>query len=223
VTIWYTAPTAIRRLMRTGIEPRRLYDLSRLRVIHSVGEPLNPEAVIWGEQAMGLADPRQLVADGNRRHHDRQLPGRGDPARVHGAAAARGRGGRRASPGPDQVEVVTKPGPRGTGSQTRCPPCFVATCTMRNATASFCRRLVPDRRPGPARRRRLLLVRGRADDIIKTSGHMVGPFEVESALMEHPAVAEAGVIGKPEPDDRELSRLLFPSKRVRPGDKLRWN
>ncbi len=54
VSVWYTAPTAIRRFMRLGIEPAREYDLSHLRVIHSVGEPLNPEAVVWGLKAMGL-------------------------------------------------------------------------------------------------------------------------------------------------------------------------
>jgi acetyl-CoA synthetase len=54
VTVWYTAPTAIRRLMRLPIEPRTQYDLNHLRLIHSVGEPLNPEAVVWGEKALGL-------------------------------------------------------------------------------------------------------------------------------------------------------------------------
>ncbi|MCK4536735.1 MAG: AMP-binding protein, partial [Desulfuromonadales bacterium] len=53
VSVWYTAPTAIRMLMRAGIRPREKFDLSRLRLIHSVGEPLNPEAVIWGEEAFG--------------------------------------------------------------------------------------------------------------------------------------------------------------------------
>ncbi len=54
VTVWYTSPTAIRRLMRLDIQPRQEYDLSQLRAIHSVGEPLNPEAVIWGRKALGL-------------------------------------------------------------------------------------------------------------------------------------------------------------------------
>jgi len=54
VTVWYTAPTAIRMLMRVPGEPRSAYDLSRLRLIASVGEPLNPSAVVWGERALGL-------------------------------------------------------------------------------------------------------------------------------------------------------------------------
>jgi acetyl-CoA synthetase len=63
---------------------------------------------------------------------------------------------------------------------------------------------------------------GRADDIIKTAGHMVGPFEVESALMEHPAVAEAGVIGKPDPVIGELVKAFISLKPgIQPDDKLR--
>ncbi len=63
---------------------------------------------------------------------------------------------------------------------------------------------------------------GRADDIIKTSGHMVGPFEVESTLMEHPAVAEAGVIGKPDPLIGEIVKAFVALKPdIQPSDKLR--
>src|SRR5208337_2124691 len=54
VTIWYTAPTAVRMMMKVGTEVIRKYDLSQLRFIASVGEPLNPEAVVWGQQAFGL-------------------------------------------------------------------------------------------------------------------------------------------------------------------------
>ena len=54
VSVWYTAPTAIRRFMRLGFDPAKTYDLRHLRLIHSVGEPLNPEAVVWGLTAMGM-------------------------------------------------------------------------------------------------------------------------------------------------------------------------
>jgi acetyl-CoA synthetase len=60
---------------------------------------------------------------------------------------------------------------------------------------------------------------GRADDIIKTAGHMVGPFEVESALMEHPAVAEAGVIGKPDPVIGEIVKAFIVPKPGRTADE----
>ena len=79
VTVWYTAPTAIRMLMkrRRRARPGR-HDLSRLRFLASVGEPLNPEAVVWGQRGLRPAVPRQLVADRDRRHHDRQLRRRMD-------------------------------------------------------------------------------------------------------------------------------------------------
>ena len=93
VTVWYTAPTAIRMLMRAGADLARSFDLSALRFVASVGEPLNPEAVVWGEEALGSPDPRQLVADRDRRDHDRQLRRDGDPARLDGSADARRRGG----------------------------------------------------------------------------------------------------------------------------------
>ncbi len=89
VTVWYTAPTAIRMMMKAGADLVRKYDLRSLRFLASVGEPLNPEAVVWGEEAFGLPVSRQLVADRDGRHHDRQLRRHGHPARLHGPAAAR--------------------------------------------------------------------------------------------------------------------------------------
>ena len=96
VSVWYTAPTAIRMLMKAGDELPAQYDLSHLRFMASVGEPLNPEAIHWGERVLGLPLPRQLVADRNRRHHAGQLRLGTDPAGLHGAAVARHRGGHRA-------------------------------------------------------------------------------------------------------------------------------
>ena len=78
------------------------------------------------------------------------------------------------------------------------------------------RRLVPHRRPRSARRRRLLWFVGRGDDVIKSAGHLIGPFEVESVLMEHPAVAEAGVIGKPDPVVGQLVKAFVT---LRPGQR----
>ena len=112
VTVWYTAPTAIRRLMRLDIAPRQRYDLRQLRLVHSVGEPLNPEAVVWGA-GVGAADSRQLVADGDRRDHDRQLRGydirpgsMGRPLPGIEVAIVR-------RVGEDAVEVVQAPGVEG--------------------------------------------------------------------------------------------------------------
>ena len=98
VTVWYTAPTAIRMLMKTGDEVARKYDLSRLRFLASVGEPLNPEAVVWSQSRLWPAVPRQLVADRDRRHHDRQFRGDGHQAGVDGARTSRHRRGDRRAP-----------------------------------------------------------------------------------------------------------------------------
>ena len=89
VTVWYTAPTAIRMLMKAGDEVPKRYDLSSLRFTASVGEPLNPEAVVWGKAGHRTRLPRQLVADRDRRHNVRQLRLHGHQARLHGQAAAR--------------------------------------------------------------------------------------------------------------------------------------
>ena len=97
VTVWYTAPTALRMLMRAGAEVAHEYDLSSLRFIASVGEPLNPEVVVWSQEAFGHARARQLVADRDGRDHDRQLPLDGGPAGIDGPPAAGDRGGDRAA------------------------------------------------------------------------------------------------------------------------------
>ena len=224
VTIWYTAPTAIRRLMRTGIEPYKLYDLSRLRAIHSVGEPLNPEAVIWGEQAMGLPI------------HDNWWQTETGGIMIANYPAVEIRPGSMGRPLPgiaaavvrrldqDRVEVVTEHGGQGElalkpgwpsmfrgylHDEERYRKCFVGGWYL---TGDLARRDADG----------YFWFVGRADDIIKTSGHMVGPFEVESALMEHPAVAEAGVIGKPDPMIGELVKAFISLKTgFEPDEKLR--
>ena len=200
VTVWYTAPTAIRRLMRIPGEPRRQYDLSALRLVLSVGEPLNPEAVVWGVEALGLPI------------HDNWWQTETGGIMVANYAAMDVRPGSMGKPLPgidaaivrhvaDEVEVVTEPNVEGELALRRGWPsmfrgylhdeeryrkCFVGDWYLSGDLA----RCDADG---------YFWFVGRGDDIIKTSGHMVGPFEVESALMEHPAVAEAGVIGKPDP------------------------
>jgi acetyl-CoA synthetase len=214
VTVWYTAPTAIRRLMRLGIEPARNHDLSQLRVVHSVGEPLNPEAVVWGEKALGLAVhdnwwqtetggimianfPAMEIRPGSM---GRPLPG------IEAAIVRR--------VDKDTVEVVEEPGIQGDlalrpgwpsmfrgylHDEERYRKCFVGGWYL---TGDLARRDADG----------YFWFVGRADDIIKTSGHMVGPFEVESTLMEHPAVAEAGVIGKPDPLIGEMVKAFVALK-----------
>ncbi|MBZ5635991.1 MAG: acetate--CoA ligase [Acidobacteriia bacterium] len=221
VTVWYTAPTAIRMLMRLPGEPRARYDLSRLRLIASVGEPLNPSAVVWGQQALGLPIhdnwwqtetggimisnyPSMEIRPGSM---GKPLPG------VDAAIVRRlSDGGVEVLEQPDQEgELALKPGwPsmfRGyLHEPERYAKCFAKDVSGKDwyLTGDLARRDVDG----------YFTFVGRADDIIKTAGHMVGPFEVESALMEHPAVAEAGVIGKPDPTIGEIVKAFVA---LRPG------
>ena len=213
VTVWYTAPTAIRRLMRLPIEPRTQYDLNHLRLIHSVGEPLNPEAVVWGEKALGLPI------------HDNWWQTETGGIMIANYPAAEIRPGSMGRPLPGieaaivrrkdhAVEVVTEPDVEGDlalkpgwpsmfrgylHDEERYKKCFADGWYI---TGDLARRDADG----------YFWFVGRADDIIKTAGHMVGPFEVESALMEHPAVAEAGVIGKPDPVIGELVKAFVALK-----------
>jgi acetyl-CoA synthetase len=223
VTVWYTAPTAIRMLMRRGGEPRHEFDLSRLRFIASVGEPLNPAAVVWGVEALGLPIhdnwwqtetggimianfPSMPIRPGSM---GRPLPGI-EAAVVHRAGASV-----RAVSEPDvEGELALRPGwPsmfRGyLNEPERYRKCFVDGWYM---TGDLARRDAGG----------YFTFVGRADDIIKTAGHIVGPFEVESALMEHPAVAEAGVIGKPDPMIGEVVKAFVALKAgVVPSEELK--
>jgi acetyl-CoA synthetase len=222
VSVWYTAPTAIRRLMRIPEKPRQQYDLSALRLVLSVGEPLNPEAVVWGVDALGLPihdNWWQTETGGimiaNYPAMDIRPGSMGKPLPGIEAAIVR-----HAEEG---VQVITEPNVEGElalkpgwpsmfrgylHDEERYRKCFVGDWYLsgdlakRDADGYF-------------------WFVGRADDIIKTSGHMVGPFEVESALMEHPAVAEAGVIGKPDALVGQVVKAFIVLKQShKPSDEL---
>ena len=208
VTVWYTAPTAIRMLMKAGSGVPRERDLSSLRFTASVGEPLNPEGVVWGEEATGLPfhdnwwqTETGAIMIANYASTDvypgsmgRPMPG------ITAGILQRGEEGRAAA-GPDGHVVELGPGEVGElalrvgwpsmfrgylDADERYRTCFVdgwyrtGDLAQRDENGYY-------------------WFVGRADDVIKTAGHLIGPFEVESVLMEHPAVAEAGVIGVPDP------------------------
>jgi acetyl-CoA synthetase len=201
VTVWYTAPTAIRMLMRLGAEPIRRYDLSTLRFLASVGEPLNPEAVVWSQEVFGrpFHDNWWQTETGgimiaNFASMDIKPGSMGKPVPgVEAAIVRRDETGRLRvldEPGVEG-ELALKPGwPsmfRGyLNEDERYRKCFADGWYLTGDLA---------RRDNDG----YYWFVGRADDMIKSGGHLIGPFEVESALMEHPAVAEAGVIGKPDP------------------------
>jgi len=214
VSVWYTAPTAIRMMMKAGTELVRVREYPRLRFLASVGEPLNPEGVVWGEEAFGLPFhdnwwqtetgaimianfPALEIRPGSM---GRPFPG------VEATLAHRLEGG--------GVELVDEPGVEGEialrpgwpsmfrgylGEPERYAKCFregwylTGDLARRDAEGYF-------------------WFVGRADDVIKTSGHLIGPFEVESVLLEHPAVAEAGVIGKPDPVAGEVVKAFVTLK-----------
>jgi acetyl-CoA synthetase len=224
VTIWYTAPTAVRMLMKAGAEMIRNYDLSRLRFVASVGEPLNPEAVVWGAKALGLAIHDNwwqtetggiMIANFAAMEIRPGSMGRPLPG-IEAAIVHRHRDG--------TVETIEEAGAEGElalrpgwpsmfrgylGEEERYHKCFgggwylTGDLVKRDADGYY-------------------WFVGRADDVIKTSGHLIGPFEVESLLMEHPAVAEAGVIGKPDPMAGEIIKAFVALKdRYSPSDTLR--
>jgi len=218
VTVWYTAPTAVRMMMRTGAELARRFECPSLRLLASVGEPLNPEAVRWGEAAFGLPFhdnwwqtetggimiANLLAMDIRPGSMGRPLPG------IEAAIVRR--------VAEDEVEVVSEPDRIGElalrpgwpsmfrgylGDEERYRRCFASGWYL---TGDLARRDADG----------YFWFVGRADDLIKTAGHLVGPFEVESVLMEHPAVAEAGVIGKPDPVVGEVVKAFVV---LRPGQE----
>jgi acetyl-CoA synthetase len=231
VGVWYTAPTAIRMLMRYGPELAAAQDLSALRFIASVGEPLNPEAVVWGQEVLGLPvhdnwwqTETGAIMISNFASMDirpgsmgRPLPG------VTATLLERGSDGR-AKVTRGQVREITRPGIEG-------------ELALRPGWPSMFRGYLHDQEryaeafadgwylTGDVARRDsdgYYWFIARADDVIKSAGHLIGPFEVESLLMEHPAVAEAGVIGKPDPVAGEIVKAFVALKPGRePSEDLR--
>ena len=209
VNIWYTAPTAIRRLMRMDIRPLEQYRLEKLRLMLSVGEPLNPEAVLWGEKMFGmpfLDNWWQTETGGIMIANYRSMkvkPGSmGKP--LPGVEAAI------AEVTDSGIQIVDEPEKQGHLVLKKGFPSMFRTYLHEEERYAKCFRgdwyVTGDLARKDADGYFWFV--GRADDIIKTSGHMVGPFEVESTLMEHPAVAEAAVIGKPDPTIGELVKAF---------------
>ena len=204
VTIFYTAPTAIRALMKLGDELPARYDLSRLRLLGSVGEPINPEAWMWyqkRDRRRALPDRRYLVADRDRRDSDLALAGcDGDEAGiVH-----------QPLPGID-VDIVDDHGKPVNGANAggylviKKPwPSMLRTIWRDNER--YTRRLLGEVQnsayyvAGDSAHRDkdgYYWIMGRIDDVLNVAGHRLGTMEVESALVAHPRVAEAAVVGKP--------------------------
>jgi acetyl-CoA synthetase len=206
-TVWYSAPTAIRLLMREGAEVARRHDLSALRHLASVGEPLNPEAVIWSRQTFGtpfhdtywqtetgcivIANyPGMSVKPGSM---GKPFPGI-DATVVH----------------PETFEPMREPGRAGLiALAPGWPSMMRAYWNKPEAYASKFRNgryLTGDRASIDADGYFWFV--GRDDDVINTGGHLVGPFEIESALLEHPAVAESAAVASPDPINMEVVKAF---------------
>ena len=206
VTILYCAPTAIRACIKWGAEWPNGHDLSSLRLLGSVGEPINPKAWLWYHKVIGvrtLPDRRHLVADRDRRDHDHaaagdhrdqaglrdpSLPGRvrRSPRRVAAASPIEeGQG----------LLVLTRPWPSMLRTLYKEHDRFIETYFERFGRETY---LVGD----AARRDRdgYFWVIGRIDDVVNVSGHRLSTAEVESAIVAHADVAEAAVIGQHDED-----------------------
>jgi len=195
VTVWYTAPTALRMLMRQDDGLFRKFDLSRLRHVCSVGEPLNPEAIHWGRKVLGkeIHDTWWQTETGGIMISNRPgLPIRpgsmGKPVVGIEAAAVASDG----TPVPDgqQGNLCLRPGWDSMfisyfnheavyREKFRHGWYFTGDAARRDADGYF-------------------WFVGRTDDVINTAGHLVSPFEVESALLEIDEIVESGVIGAPD-------------------------
>ena len=196
VTVWYSAPTAFRHLMSQGEKIAKKFNLSSLRHISSVGEPLNPEALKWVRKITGLAPHEtwwmtetgmQIIC--NYPSLDFKIGATGRPFPGTYATVVDDKGKEVASgvlgnlvvrtPWPSMMKTIWKNTAKF-DEYFKLKGWYLSGDTAYKDKDGF------------------IWFAGRLDDVIKTSGERVGPFEVESALVQHPAVAEAGVIGKPD-------------------------
>ena len=219
VTVWYTAPTAIRMLMKAGEEVVRKYDLSSLRYLCSVGEPLNPEAIVWGNRVFDLP------------FHDNWWQTETGCIQIANYPVQDIRPGSMGRPFPGVTAIIMddaceKELPRGEEGhlvlRAGWPSMFRTYWNRKELYDSRFKNgwyITGDR--ATRDEDGYFWFVGRADDVINTAGHLVGPFEVESALMEHPAVAEAGVIGVPDPLAMEVVKAFVSLKHgYEPSDEL---
>ncbi|WP_156289957.1 acetate--CoA ligase [Oceanobacillus salinisoli] len=206
VTVWYTAPTALRMLVSHGEEKVKNYDLSSLRHIMSVGEPLNPEVITWGLKAFDL------------RIHDTWWMTETGAQLIVNIPSLEIRPGSMGKPIPGvEAAIVDNEG-------NELPPNQMGNLAIKAGWPSMMRQIWNN----PSKYESYFIngwyvsgdsayrdedgyfwFQGRLDDVINTSGERVGPFEVESKLIEHEAVVEAGVIGKPHPERGEIIKAFI--------------
>jgi acetyl-CoA synthetase len=206
VSVWYSAPTAFRMLMGAGDEVVKKYDLSSLRHILSVGEPLNPEVIRWGVKVFNL------------RVHDTWWMTETGAQLICNYPSLEIKPGSMGKPIPGvEAAIVDDQG-------NELPPYRMGNLAIKKGWPSMMHTIWNNKEkyesyfmPGDwyvsgdsayMDEEGYFWFQGRIDDVIMTSGERVGPFEVESKLVEHPAVAEAGVIGKPDPVRGEIIKAF---------------
>ncbi|WP_213407416.1 acetate--CoA ligase [Staphylococcus pettenkoferi] len=219
VTIWYTAPTALRMLMSAGDDVIKNYDLSSLRSILSVGEPLNPEVIKWAKDVYGLRvlDTWWMTETGghmivNYPTMDIKLGSMGKPLPGIEAAIVDDQGNE--LPANRMGNLAIKKG---------WPSMMVAIWKNPEKYDSY---FIGDWYVSGDSAYKdkdgYFWFQGCVDDVIMTAGERVGPFEVESKLVEHEAVAEAGVIGKPDRVRGEIIKAFVALKEgYEPSDELK--
>ncbi|GIN11747.1 acetate--CoA ligase [Shouchella clausii] len=207
VTVWYSAPTAFRMLMSAGDELVKQYDLSSLRHVLSVGEPLNPEVVRWGVKVF------------DKRIHDTWWMTETGAQMICNYPAMEIRPGSMGKPIPGVKAAIIDD--RG----NELPPNRMGNLAIKKGWPAMMRAIWNNEAKYQSYfeldgwyvsgdsaymdEDGYFWFQGRIDDVIMTAGERVGPFEVESKLVEHPAVAEAGVIGKPDPVRGEIIKAFI--------------
>lgn len=220
VTVWYSAPTAFRMLMGAGDAVVKEYDLSSLRHVLSVGEPLNPEVVRWGLKVYG------------QRIHDTWWMTETGAQLICNYPCMPIKPGSMGKPIPGVEAAILDD--RG----NVLPPYQMGNLAIKTPWPSMMRKIWNN----PAKYQEYFRFpgwyisgdsaymdedgyfwfQGRVDDVINTAGERVGPFEVESKLVEHPAVAEAGVIGKPDPVRGEIIKAFVALREgYQPSEELK--
>jgi acetyl-CoA synthetase len=214
VSVWYTAPTGIRMLIKAGTELPAQYHFPRLRFIASVGEPLNPEAVWWGKRVLGLPI------------HDNWWQTETGGIMIANTPAFDIKPGSMGRPLPGVDAYIVRHNDDGTTEVIREPDVEGELALKPGWPSMFRGYLHAEERYRNCFTDGLYLTGdlakkdadgyfwfvGRKDDVIKSAGHLIGPFEVESALTDHPAVAEAAVIGMPDPTVGEVVKAFVTLK-----------
>ena len=227
VTIFYTAPTAIRALMKLGDEIPARYDLSRLRLLGSVGEPINPEAWIWYQRVIGggrcpivdtwwqtetgaiMISPLPGVTATKPGSCTKPLPG-------IDAEIVDNRGRAVSRPDAGGYLVIRKPWPSMLRTIWGDNERYLSTYWER-----FQNRFYVAGDSAHRDKDGYYWIMGRIDDVLNVAGHRLGTMEVESALVSHPRVAEAAVVGKPHEIKGEAIFAFVVLRGARPTDDMR--